>query len=114
MSSQKLPDLPTSLLSLSLESELEGMGTQQCLIELLLYLVWAGTMSHGSLPHGIKTIGVNRIGLSHGDKAVSGHGKVMRLQANHRLQRPQRQDNRLNLYLTLKPRVFESYEALLH
>ena len=55
------------------------MEIQQSLIELLLYLFLTGPMIHGILPHGIKTTSMDRIGLNHGVKVVSGHGRSSHL-----------------------------------
>ena len=90
------------------------MGTQQPLIELLRSLVWTGTMIHGILPRGIKTTGMNRIGLNHGAKVADGHGKILHLRMTFHLLHHQYRDNHPRHYPILNHQVFESYEALLH
>ncbi len=95
-------------------SNLPKPGTLHAPVELRLFLAEIGMHTHGSLLNGVKTIGMNRIGLKHGVKVPEGHGDILHLRMTLHLQHRQYRDNHLKHFLILNHQVFELCEVLLH
>ena len=70
---------------MDITNSVHTLGTQHTLIELILSLIWTGMMTHGVLPHGVKTTGMAMIGLNHGVNVADGHGRIPHLRVTYHL-----------------------------